>query len=109
MRRAMDDGATKAELFEAIKAAAVPGGGVAYSVGVRVLHALEQAGVFAPPTPRPAGRGRRSTAPPPPHPPRRPPPRVGGAPRRLRPALPHRRHASGGPPRHAKDSLIMAP
>ena len=66
MRRALDYGATKDELFEAIKAAAVPGGGVAYSVGVRALHALEQAGVFAPPTPRPAGRGRRSTATPPP-------------------------------------------
>src|SRR5215475_913601 len=70
MRRALDYGATKEELFEAIKAAAVPGGGVAYSVGVRALHALEQAGVFAPPTPPPAGRGRRSTAtPPPPSPP----------------------------------------
>jgi AhpD family alkylhydroperoxidase len=66
MRRALDYGATKDELFEAIKAAAVPGGGVAYSVGVRALHALEQAGVFAPPTPPPAGRGRRSTATPPP-------------------------------------------
>ena len=62
MRRALDYGATKAELFEAIKAAAVPGGVVAYSVGVRALQALEQAGVFAPPTPPPAGRGRRSTA-----------------------------------------------
>ena len=34
MRRALDYGATRDELFEAIKAAAVPGGGVAYSVGV---------------------------------------------------------------------------
>jgi AhpD family alkylhydroperoxidase len=50
MRRAITYGATKEELFEAIKAAAVPGGGVAYSVGVRALQALEQAGVFAPPT-----------------------------------------------------------
>jgi hypothetical protein len=33
MRRALDYGATKEELFEAIKAAAAPGGGVAYSVG----------------------------------------------------------------------------
>ena len=41
MRRALDYGATKEELFEAIKAAAVPGGGVAYSVGVRALQALE--------------------------------------------------------------------
>ena len=62
MRRALDYGATREELFEAIKAAAVPGGGVAYSVGVRALHALEQAGVFAPPTPPPTGRGRRGTA-----------------------------------------------
>jgi len=49
MRRALDYGATKEELFEAIKAAAVPGGGVAYSVGVRALQALEQDGAFAPP------------------------------------------------------------
>src|SRR2546425_13362778 len=51
MRRALDYGATKDELFEAIKAAAVPGGGVASRVGVRALQTLEQAGVFAPPTP----------------------------------------------------------
>jgi AhpD family alkylhydroperoxidase len=62
MRRALDYGATKEELFEAIKAAAVPGGGVAYNVGIRALHALEQAGVFAPPNPPPAVRGRRDTA-----------------------------------------------
>jgi AhpD family alkylhydroperoxidase len=62
MRRALDYGATREELFEAIKAAAVPGGGVAYSVGVRALHALEQAGVFAPPTPPPTGRSRRGAA-----------------------------------------------
>jgi AhpD family alkylhydroperoxidase len=54
MRRALDYGATKEELFEAIKAATVPGGGVAHSVGVRALHALEQAGGFAPPTPAPS-------------------------------------------------------
>jgi AhpD family alkylhydroperoxidase len=75
MRRALDYGATKEELFEAIKAAAVPGGGVTYSVGVRALHTLEQAGVFAPPTPPPAVRGRRGTttsqASPPPPPTRR--------------------------------------
>jgi len=60
MRRALDYGATKEELFEAIKAAAVPGGGVAYSVGVRALQALEQGGAFlrtSPPAPR-----RRSKA-----------------------------------------------
>jgi len=50
-RAAMEYGATKAELFEAIKAAAVPGGGVAYSVGIRALHTLEQEGVFFPPPP----------------------------------------------------------
>ena len=53
MRRAIDYGATKEELFEAIKAAAVPGGGVAYSVGVRALQELEQAGVFPPSSPQP--------------------------------------------------------
>src|SRR5262245_37755130 len=41
MRRALDYGATKEELFEAIKAAAVPGGGVAYSVGEGVSHVLD--------------------------------------------------------------------
>src|SRR6266704_4895686 len=51
MRRAIDYGATKEELFEAIKAAAVPGGSVAYSVGVRALQALEQEGGFSPPNP----------------------------------------------------------
>jgi AhpD family alkylhydroperoxidase len=58
MRRAIEYGATKEELFEAIKAAAIPGGGVAYSVGVRALQALEQAGVFPPPSPPPARRQR---------------------------------------------------
>ena len=67
MRRALDYGATRDELFEAIKAAAVPGGGVAYSVGVRALQALEQDGAFAPPSPPPARR-QRGTATPPPHP-----------------------------------------
>ena len=62
MRRAIEHGATKEELFEAIKAAAVPGGGVAYSVGVRALQSLEQAGVFSPPNPPPAARSRRGTA-----------------------------------------------
>jgi AhpD family alkylhydroperoxidase len=61
MRRAIAHGATKDELFEAITAAAVPGGGVAYSVGVRALQALEQGGAFAPPCPPPVGRGRRGT------------------------------------------------
>ena len=66
MRRALDYGATKEELFEAIKAAAVPGGGVAYSVGVRALQTLEQDGAFSPPSSPPAMRSRRGTAPTPP-------------------------------------------
>src|SRR2546425_13226387 len=53
MRRAVDYGATKDDLFEAIKAAAVPGGCVAYSVGIRALQALEQDGAFSPPSPSP--------------------------------------------------------
>src|SRR6266567_1673437 len=74
MRRAIDYGATKEELFEAIKAAAVPGGGVASSVGVRPPQApqgLEQPGAFPPPSQPPAVRGRRGTAttPPPSAPP----------------------------------------
>src|SRR6059058_1508512 len=64
MRRALDYGATKDELFEAIKAAAVPGGRVAYSVGVRALQTLEQDGAFPPPSPPPpAGRQRGKAAP----------------------------------------------
>src|SRR6266436_8538526 len=51
MRRAIDYGATKEELFEVIKAAAVPGGGVAYSVGVRALQDLEQDGACPQPSP----------------------------------------------------------
>jgi AhpD family alkylhydroperoxidase len=71
MRRAIEDGATKEALFEAIKAAAVPGGGVAYSVGIRALQELEQEGAFPPPSPPPAARSQRGkatpqpTAPPP--------------------------------------------
>ena len=62
MRRALDYGATKEELFEAMKAAAVPGGGIAYRVGIRALQALEQDGAFPPPTPPPPSRSRRGTA-----------------------------------------------
>src|SRR5262245_31046367 len=66
MRRALAHGATKEELFEAIKAAAVPGGGVAYSVGVRALQALEPDGAFAPaPSSAPAQRQRGTATPPP--------------------------------------------
>jgi AhpD family alkylhydroperoxidase len=66
MRRAFAHGATKDEVFEAIKAAAVPGGGVAYSVGVRALQALEQDGTFAPARPSAPARRQRGTATPPP-------------------------------------------
>lgn len=77
MRRAIDYGATKEELFEAIKAAAVPGGGVAYNVGVRALQALEQDGAFPPPSQPPAVRRRRGTAPTPSATPRPTTPRRG--------------------------------
>ena len=63
MRRALAHGATKDELFEAIKAAAVPGGGVAYSVGVRALQTLEQDGAFAPPSSPPTRRQRGPATP----------------------------------------------
>ena len=66
MRRAMEYGATKEELFEAIKAAAVPGGGVAYSVGIRALQALEQDGAFPRPSPPSPSRSQRAKASPPP-------------------------------------------
>ena len=46
MRRAVQFGATRQELFEALKAAHVPGGGVAYSVGIRALQTLELEGAF---------------------------------------------------------------
>ena len=62
MRRALDYGATREELFEAIKAAAVPGGGVAYSVGIRALRALEHDGAFPPPSPPPPARRQRGKA-----------------------------------------------
>jgi len=65
MRRAIAHGATKEELFEAIKAAAVPGGGVAYSVGVRALQALDQDGAFPRPTPPSPSRSQRGKASPP--------------------------------------------
>jgi AhpD family alkylhydroperoxidase len=64
MRRALAHGATKDELFEAIKAAAVHGGGMAYSVGVRALQALEQDGAFAPPSSPPTRRQRGPATPP---------------------------------------------
>jgi AhpD family alkylhydroperoxidase len=62
MRSALAHGATKDELFEAIKAAAVPGGGVAYSVGIRALQALAHDGAFPPPSPPPPARRQRGKA-----------------------------------------------
>ena len=67
MRRALAHGATKDELFEAIKAAAVPGGGV--QCGIRALQVLEQDGAFAPAPPSGPARRQRGTATPPPSPP----------------------------------------
>ena len=46
MRRAVEFGATRQELFEALKAAHIPGGGMAYSVGIRALQELELEGAF---------------------------------------------------------------
>src|SRR5262249_7955042 len=66
MRRAIEYGATQQELFEAIKAAAVPGGGVAYSVGVRALQELERDWAFPQPSPPPPSRSQRGKASPPP-------------------------------------------
>src|SRR5436189_3834170 len=66
MRRALAHGATKDEFFEAIKAAAVPGGGVAYSVGIRALQVLEQDGAFPQPNPPSPSRSQRGKASPPP-------------------------------------------
>jgi len=46
MRRAIEHGATKRELLEAIQSAAVPGGGPTFSTGVQALMQLDQAGAF---------------------------------------------------------------
>src|SRR5437588_12734211 len=46
MRRAIQHGATKRELLEAIESAAVPGGGPTLSTGVRALMQLDHEGVF---------------------------------------------------------------
>jgi len=46
MRRAIEHGATKRELLEAIQSAAVPGGGPTFSTGVQALMELDHAGVF---------------------------------------------------------------
>jgi AhpD family alkylhydroperoxidase len=59
MRRAVQFGATRQELFEALKAAHIPGGGVAYSVGIRALQELELSGAFKKKSP-PAARSKRN-------------------------------------------------
>jgi alkylhydroperoxidase/carboxymuconolactone decarboxylase family protein YurZ len=46
MRRAVEHGATKRELLEAIQSAAVPGGGPTLATGVQALMELERAGAF---------------------------------------------------------------
>src|SRR5438552_16240531 len=46
MRRAIEHGATKRELLEAVQAAAVPGGGPTLSAGVKGLMQLETEGAF---------------------------------------------------------------
>jgi len=46
MRRAIDHGATKRELLEAIQSAAVPGGGPTFSSGAQALMQLDREGVF---------------------------------------------------------------
>ena len=46
MRRAIEHGATKRELLEAIQSAAVPGGGPCFSTGAQALMELDQAGAF---------------------------------------------------------------
>ena len=46
MRRALQHGATKRELLEAIESAAVPGGGPTLSTGVQALMDLERQGAF---------------------------------------------------------------
>ncbi len=79
MRRAIEYGATKEELFEAIKAAAVPGGGVAYSVGVRALQEIDQASAFPPASPPPPSRSQRAKATPQPSAPPPAPSRRGKA------------------------------
>ena len=46
MRRAIEHGATKRELLEAIQSAAVPGGGPAFSTGAQALMELDRQGAF---------------------------------------------------------------
>ncbi len=46
MKRAIQHGATKRELLEAMQAAAVPGGGPAFSTGIEALMELDHGGAF---------------------------------------------------------------
>ncbi len=46
MRRAIEHGATKRALLEAIQSAAIPGGGPTLSTGVKALMHLEKEGAF---------------------------------------------------------------
>ena len=46
MRRAIQHGATKRELLEAIESAAVPGGGPTFSTGVQALMQIDRDGGF---------------------------------------------------------------
>jgi alkylhydroperoxidase/carboxymuconolactone decarboxylase family protein YurZ len=46
MRRAIQHGATKRELLEAMESAAVPGGGPTFATGVRTLMQLDAEGAF---------------------------------------------------------------
>ena len=46
MRRAIQYGATKRELLEAIQSAAVPGGGPTFAAGCRALMQLDNEGAF---------------------------------------------------------------
>lgn len=46
MRRAIQHGATKRELLEALESAAVPGGGPTFAAGVRTLMQLDAEGGF---------------------------------------------------------------
>lgn len=62
MRRAVEYGATRQELFEALKSAHISGGGMAYSVGIRALQELEQDGVFNQARPAMPSTSRRSKA-----------------------------------------------
>ena len=46
MKRAIEHGASKRELLEAIQSAAVPGGGPTFSTGVQALMNLDHEGAF---------------------------------------------------------------